>query len=109
MTLSVTGYELIAADDEKGFGSYVEIVYKEDVGAYTFEQSDYYGNTRQSDEFFFTFGKAYKDANGVTCVDESNTVGIGVKLTVDRYGYIDISVNVYWGGYTNLTLSKSFT
>lgn len=109
LTLSVTGYELIAADDEKGFGSYVEIVYKEDVGAYTFEQSDYYGNTRQSDEFFFTFGKAYKDANGVTCVDESNTVGIGVKLTVDRYGYIDISVNVYWGGYTNLTLSKSFT
>ncbi len=109
LTLSVTGYELIAAESEKNFGSYVEIVYKEDVSAYTFEQSDYYGNTRQSDEFYFTFGKTYKDANNVTCVDESNTVGIGVKLTVDRYGYINISVNVYWSGYTNLTLSKSFT
>lgn len=109
LTLSVTGYELIEADDEKGYGSYVEIVYNEDVGAYTFEQREYYGNTRQSDEFFFTFGKTYKDANGVTCVDESNTVGIGVKLTVDSYGYINISVNVNWGGYTNLTLSRSFT
>ena len=109
LTLSVTGYELIEADDEKGYGSYVEIVYKEDVGAYTFEQREYYGNTRQSDEFFFTFGKTYKDANGVTCVDESNTVGIGVKLTVNSYGYINISVNVNWGGYTNLTLSRSFT
>ena len=109
LTLSVTGYELIADESEKNFGSYVEIVYKEDAGTYLFEQSDYYGNTRQSDEFYFTFGKTYKDANDVTCVDESNTVGIGVKLTVDRYGYINISINVYWSGYTNLTLSKSFT
>ena len=109
LTVDVNGYQLIEADDEKGYGSYVEIVYKEDVGAYTFEQREYYGNTRQSDEFFFTFGKTYKDANGVTCVDESNTVDIIVGLTVDTFGNINISVNVEWGGYTNLTLSRSFT
>lgn len=116
LTVDVNGYQLIEAEGEEGFGSYVEIVYNEDADEstgkdkYTFEQIDPFGNTRQSRKFLFEFRKTYKDANGVTCVDdESNPVYISVELKVDSFGYIDIFVNVRWGGYTNLTLSRSFT